>query len=216
MNVEEMIELQKKLSSKVILKKLGTPPILIGGFDLSFLSKEEALAVGVVLDYKTLEVVELKWTTEKVDIPYIPGLLSFREGPAIIKVYSMLENDPDLLFFDGQGIAHPRRLGLAAHMALMLKKPAIGVAKSHLYGKYELPGKKRGEYTYLYDGKEKIGVVITTKDNVKPLFVSPGSYVDLSDCVEYTLKTFKGYRLPEPTRIADMYTKKLKKEVEKF
>jgi deoxyribonuclease V len=208
-----MISLQRELASKVLLKKLPTLPRLVAGFDLSFLSKEKALAVGVVLDFKTLEIVELKWTTAKVDIPYIPGLLSFREGPAILKVYSMLENDPDLLFFDGQGIAHPRHLGLAAHMALELRKPSIGVAKSHLYGKYELPEKKRGKYTYMYDAGKKIGVVLTTKDNVKPLFVSPGSYVDFSDCVEYTLKTSKGYKLPEPTRIADMYTKKLKKEV---
>ena len=213
MTFAEMMSLQRELASKVLLKKLPTLPRLVAGFDLSFLSKERALAVGVVLDFKTLEIVELKWTTAKVDIPYIPGLLSFREGPAILKVYSMLENDPDLLFFDGQGIAHPRHFGLAAHMALELKKPSIGVAKSHLYGKYELPEMERGKYTYMYDKGKKIGVVLTTKDNVKPLFVSPGSYVDLSDCVEYTLKTSRGYRLPEPTRIADMYTKKLKKEV---
>lgn len=215
-NVSEMIELQKKLAQLVVLKKLEYVPSLIAGFDLSFISKEKALAVGVVLDYPTLNMVELKWTVEKVNVPYIPGLLSFREGPAILKVYSMLENEPDLLFFDGQGIAHPRHLGLASHMALMLKKPAIGVAKSHLFGRYTPPEKKRGKYTYMYDQNEKIGVVITTKDNVKPLFVSPGSYVDLEDCVKFTLDTSRGYKLVEPTRIADMYTKKLKKEVNTF
>ncbi len=208
-----MIALQRELSSKVVLQKLVGQPKLVAGFDLSFLSKEEALAVGVVLNFETLEIVELKWTISKVKIPYIPGLLSFREGPAILKVYSMLKNEPDLLFFDGQGIAHPRHLGLASHMALELGKPSIGVAKSHLYGTYEMPEKKRGNYTYLYDKDRRIGVVLTTKDNVKPLFVSPGSYVNLEDCIEYTLKTSMGYKLPEPTRIADFYTKKLKKEV---
>ncbi len=208
-----MISIQRELSSKVVLQKLVEQPKLVAGFDLSFLSKEKALAVGVVLSFETLEIVELKWTISKVEIPYIPGLLSFREGPAILKVYSMLKNEPDLLFFDGQGIAHPRHLGLAAHMALELGKPSIGVAKSHLYGTYEMPKKKRGEYTYLYDKDERIGVVLTTKDNVKPLFISPGSYVSLNDCLEYTLKTSRGYKLPEPTRVADFYTKKLKKEV---
>ncbi len=201
------------MAKKVVLRKLESVPALIAGFDLSFLSPDEALAVGVVLKYPQLELVELKWTTAEVEMPYIPGLLSFREGPAIEKVYSMLDNEPDLLFFDGQGIAHPRRLGLAAHMAVVLSKPSIGVAKSHLYGRYTLPEKVRGKFTYMTEGNEKIGVVLTTKDGVKPLFVSPGSHVDILDCVNYTLSTCRGYKLPEPTRLADMYTKKLKKEV---
>ncbi len=213
MNTFNLIKLQRELSSKVILKEMEGTPKLVAGFDLSFPNKKLALAVGVVLKYPELDFVEMKWTTLEVNIPYIPGLLSFREGPAIKKVYAMLKNDPDLLFFDGQGIAHPRKLGLAAHIALELNKPSIGVAKSHLFGKYELPSEKRGDFEYLYDGEEKIGVVLRTKDRVKPLFVSPGSFVDISDCVKYTLSTCKGYRLPEPTRLADFYTKKLKKEV---
>ncbi len=212
--VSDLVALQRELSSKIRLRKLRDVPRLVAGFDLSFPNKHTALAVGVVLKYPELEIVEMKWVTKEVDIPYIPGLLSFREGPSIEKVYSLLDNDPDLLFFDGQGIAHPRGLGLAAHMALNLKKPSIGVAKSHLYGSYKMPGLVRGSFEYLYAEDKKVGVVLRTKDNVKPLFVSPGNYVDLEDCVEYTLKTCKGYRLPEPTRIADLYTKKLKKEVD--
>lgn len=214
MKISDLIALQRVLSSKVTLRKLEGIPKLIAGFDLSFPNKHTALAVGVVLKYPELEIVEVKWVTKEIDIPYISGLLSFREGPSIEKVYSLLDNDPDLLFFDGQGIAHPRGLGLAAHMALNLKKPSIGVAKSHLYGSYKMPGAMRGRFEYLYDGDKKVGVVLRTKNNVKPLFVSPGSYVDFEDCIEYTLKTCKGYRLPEPTRIADLYTKKLKKEVD--
>ncbi len=213
--ISNLIRIQKELSKKIVVKKLSKIPNLVAGFDLSFLSKNEALAVGVVLRYPSLEMVELKWTTARVDMAYIPGLLSFREGPAIEKVYSLLESDPDLLFFDGQGIAHPRGIGLASHMAVTLSKPAIGVAKSHLYGHYTLPQKVKGNFTYLTERKRKIGVVLTTKDNVKPLFISPGSYVDLSDCVYYTLSTCRGYKLPEPTRLADMYTKSLKKEVKR-
>ena len=213
MKTSNLIKIQKELSSQVVLKKLEIVPKFIAGFDLSFPKKNVALAVGVVLKYPELEMVEIKWITKKVDLPYIPGLLSFREGPSIEKVYSVLNYEPDLLFFDGQGIAHPRGLGLAAHMAIKLKKPSIGVAKSHLYGEYKMPDSTRGNFEYLKDGDRKVGVVLRTKDNVKPLFVSPGGYVNFEDCIEYTLKTCKGYRLPEPTRIADFYTKKLRKEV---
>ncbi len=212
-NMSNLIKLQRELSSKVVLKKMRDIPKLVAGFDLSFPSKGIALAVGVVLKYPELDLIEMKWITSKVDIPYIPGLLSFREGPAIKKVYAMLENVPDLLFFDGQGIAHPLKLGLAAHMALTFDKPSIGVAKSHLFGRYKMPSEKRGDFEYIYNVNEKIGVVLRTKDGIKPLFVSPGSFVNLSDCVEYTLKTCNGYKLPEPTRLADFYSKKLKKEV---
>ena len=214
MKVSDLMTLQRQLSSKVTLRKLENVPKLIAGFDLSFPNKNKALAVGVVLKYPELEMVEMKWVIKEVDIPYIPGLLSFREGPAIEEVYSLLNKEPDLLFFDGQGIAHPRGLGLAAHMALNLKKPSIGIAKSHLYGAYKMPGLMRGGFEYLYDEDKRIGIVLRTKNNVKPLFVSPGGFVDLEDCIEYTLNTCRGYRLPEPTRIADLYTKKLKKEVD--
>ncbi len=213
MNLSKLKEVQKELSSRVEVTPFEGVPKLLAGFDLSFPRKGLALAVGVVLSYPSLELIEMKWTLKDVDIPYIPGLLSFREGPAIETVYSMLENEPDLLFFDGQGIAHPRGLGIASHMAIKFGKPSIGVAKSHLYGEYRMPLPSRGDFEYLYEGSLRIGIVLRTKDGVKPLFVSPGSFVDLEDCRRYVMETSKGYKLPEPTRIADYHTKRLRKEV---
>ncbi|MGC8705269.1 MAG: endonuclease V [Athalassotoga sp.] len=208
-----MIRIQREMSKEVVIRPLDFVPKRIGGFDLSYPRKDIALAVCVVLSYPDLELIEMKWTEVKVEMPYIPTFLSFREGPAIEKVYGMIEEKPDLLFFDGQGIAHPRGAGIASYMALKFHKPSIGVAKSHLFGEYKDPGKLRGDFEYIYSGSEVIGVVLRTKDNVKPLFVSPGSFVDFKDCADYTLNSCKGYRLPEPTRLADMYTKKLRKEM---
>jgi len=213
LKVEELVELQKEMASKVVISSLKKEPKKIAGFDLSYPQKHTAVAVCVVMSYPELDLLEMKWVKAPVTIPYIPGLLSFREGPAMESVYALIEEEPDLLFFDGQGIAHPRGIGLASYMAIKLGKPAIGVAKSHLFGEYRMPEEKRGEFSYLYSDGKQIGAVLRTKDRVRPLFVSPGGFVDIRDCIIYTLSTCRGYRLPEPTRIADMYTKKLRKEV---
>lgn len=209
-----MMDIQKTLADEVKIEPLECIPKKIAGFDLSYPSKDTAIAVCVVMTYPELELIEMKWVRVKIDIPYISGFLSFREGPAIEKVYSMIETEPDLLFFDGQGIAHPRGLGMASHMALNLKKPSIGVAKSHLFGQYKLPSLNKGDFEYIYDQKHvAIGAVLRTKKMVNPLFVSPGGFVNIQDSIDYTLKTCTKYKLPEPTRIADLYTKKLRKEV---
>lgn len=211
--VDEMKQIQEEMSKQIVIEPLDFVPRVIGGFDVSYVHSDVALAVCVIMSYPDLELIDMKWATQKVDVPYIPTFLSFREGPAIEKVYEMVNYKLDLLFFDGQGIAHPRRNGIASYMALKFNKPSIGVAKSHLFGAYKEPGKSRGDFEYLYDKSEIIGVVLRTKKNVKPLFVSPGSFVGVEDAICYTLNVCKGYRLPEPTRLADMYTKKLRKEM---
>lgn len=213
LKVIDMMNIQKALVNEVKIEPLEYIPKKIAGFDLSYPSKDTAIAVCVVMTYPKLELIEMKWIKMDIHIPYIPGFLSFREGPAIEKVYSMIETEPDLLFFDGQGIAHPRGLGLAAHIALNLKKPSIGVAKSHLFGQYKLPAPNKGDFEYIYDQKRVIGAVLRTKEMVKPLFVSPGGFVSVQDSIDYTLTTCTKYKLPEPTRIADLYTKRLRKEV---
>ncbi len=213
LKIEEMIEIQKSLGKKIKLDSLDRPPEKIAGFDLSYPSKNMAIAVCVVMTYPQLEILEMKWTKAEIDTPYIPTFLAFREGPAIEKVYSMIDEEPDLLFFDGQGIAHPRGLGIASYMSLRFQKPSIGVAKSHLFGQYKAPLLDKGAFEYLYDNSRVIGAVLRTKSNVKPLFISPGSFVSVQDAIDYTLKTCKGYKLPEPTRLADFYSKRLRKEV---
>ncbi len=214
LKIEEMIEIQRSLVKEIKLNPIDRVPRKIAGFDLSYPSKDTAIAVCVVMTYPDLELIEMKWAKVEIDTPYIPTFLAFREGPAIEKVYSMIDEEPDLLFFDGQGIAHPRGLGIASYMSLKLQKPSIGVAKSHLFGQYKEPPSDKGTFEYMYDNKSRvIGAVLRTKSRVKPLFVSPGSFVSVQDSIDYTFKTCKGYKLPEPTRLADLHSKRLRKEV---
>jgi deoxyribonuclease V len=135
-------------------------------------------------------------------MPYVPGFLSYRELPVLVKAYKKLEIRPDIMLIDGQGIAHPRGLGLAAHLGVVLNVPAIGCAKSPLYGTFSMPGAKRGSHRVIRSGRQSIGVVLRTRDNVKPLFVSPGHLVDIHDSLRIVLRAARGYRLPEPIRYA--------------
>jgi len=137
--------------------------------------------------------------------PYIPGLLSFREGPAILAAWEKLQTQPDLLMFDGQGIAHPRGLGIASQMGLWLEQPTLGVGKSRLYGRHSAPGLKRGEWAELRDERDPkkiIGAVLRTREGVNPVYISPGHLIDLPTCIEFVLTCCGKYRLPEPTRWA--------------
>ena len=142
-----------------------------------------------------------------VDFPYIPGLLSFREIPAILVALAQLSAQPDLLMVDGQGIAHPRRMGIAAHLGVHLDRPAIGVAKSRLTGDFAMPGPLRGDHTPLMAGQTQIGTVLRSRDGVSPLFISPGHRMDQATALAYTLHCLGRHRLPEPTRLADKYSK---------
>ncbi len=147
-----------------------------------------------------------------ISFPYIPGFLSFREGPAIIKAVNKLKIKPDLILFDGQGIAHPAGMGIAAHVGVLLKIPAVGCAKSRLIGDYVEPGDVKGQHAQLkYQGKI-VGTVLRTRDNVKPLFVSPGHLIDLKGAVNVVLTCIDKYRIPEPLRRADHLSKKLRQK----
>jgi deoxyribonuclease V len=142
-----------------------------------------------------------------VTFPYIPGLLSFREIPALLAALSKLKITPDILMVDGQGIAHPRRMGIAAHLGVILNMPSIGVGKSRLTGHFKMPGSLKGDYSPLMAGQEQIGTVLRSRDNVAPLFISPGHRVSLQTSVALVMKCLTRYRLPEPTRIADKLSK---------
>jgi len=198
---DEAQNLQKELSAKVIKKKTFESLSLIAGVDVGFRG-DEAIAAVVVLRYPQMEVVETATATVPVEFPYIPGLLAFREGPAVVAALGKLQHEPDLLIFDGQGLAHPRRMGIATHIGLIFDKPSIGCAKSRLFGTHHEPGPRRGSYVHLYDGNEVIGAVLRTKDNVSPLYISIGHRIDLNSAIEIILNCCKGYRLPEPTRLA--------------
>jgi deoxyribonuclease V len=203
---KEAIELQKKLQEKVKLVSLKKKTRLIGGCDVSMNRfAKEGFAGFVTLSYPELEPASHAVVQDAIPFPYIPGLLSFREIPMLLKAWKKLKTKPDVLIVDGVGIAHPRRLGIATHLGLELKIPTIGCAKSVLYGTYTEPGKKPGDISYLYDKQKKtevIGAALRTKKNVKPVFISPGHLITLEEAIEIVGKCVTKYRLPEPTRLA--------------
>ena len=211
-------EVQADLACKVEFKRLKKSPKLIAGIDCAF-SKDgkRIFAAVVVLRPPQFELAETVSASRKVTFPYIPGLLSFREAPVCIAAVEKLQKQPDVFMIDGQGIAHPRRLGLAAHLGLFLDQPTIGCAKSRLTGKYEEPLLEKGAYSLLKDDKgkhntqsEMIGAVVRTRTNVKPVFVSVGHKCLLEDAIRVVLDCAVRYRLPEPTQLAHQAVSRMK------
>ncbi|UCF93021.1 MAG: deoxyribonuclease V [Desulfobacterales bacterium] len=199
---QDAIKIQKRLARRVIRKSEIGHIASIAGVDAGYRNGWARAAV-VKLDFPALEPLEQVLVAEPVRFPYVPGLLTFREGPAVIAALLKLSTPPDLIIFDGQGIAHPRRLGLASHVGVLLDIPSIGCAKTKLVGKYEEPGTERGSFSFLTDQGEIIGAVVRTRTAVKPVFVSMGHRVDLKDSIQLVLDCCRGYRLPEATRWAD-------------
>jgi deoxyribonuclease V len=207
----DAIKLQKLLGHRVQFSRIRKKPKLIAGIDCAFTAdKKRIIGCVVVLSYPQMDMVEIKHAVRKVTFPYIPGLLSFREAPVCLDAVEKLKHKPDLFMIDGQGVAHPRRLGLAAHLGLFFNKPTIGCAKSRLTGTYETPAATKGSYSYLYDGKEVIGAVVRTRSKVKPIFVSAGNKCTLNDAISYVLDCATRYRIPETTRLADIEVGKIK------
>lgn len=198
--------LQERLRRKIKLKKYSKIPKLIAGVDVAF-REGKAYGAVVVLKYPELKVVESICKATKVFYPYIPGLLTFREGPVLEKCFRALKNTPDVIIFDGQGIAHPRRMGIATHLGILLDKPSIGCAKNLLFGNYKEPKNLRGSFSYLLTEKgERLGAVLRTRNKVKPVFVSVGHKIDLITAIKIILACSRKYRLPEPLRIAHHLT----------
>jgi len=198
-------EIQLRLASEVSRDNELRAPRFIAGVDISV---DRARGVGrgavVVLSYPSLEVAEVETVEDSIDFPYVPGLLSFREAPITLAACAKLEITPDLIMVDGQGIAHPRRLGLASHLGLFLDTPTIGCAKSRLCGNHDTPAEEAGGCAELTDNGEVIGAVLRTKAGVKPVYVSIGHKIDLESAIHWTLQCCRGYRLPEPTRLAHL------------
>ncbi|MGA2367833.1 MAG: deoxyribonuclease V [Dehalococcoidia bacterium] len=201
----EARELQARLACRVIRRKTGIRPQTIGGIDVS-VSRFSRLgrAAVVVLNYPSMKLVGVATAEAEIDFPYIPGLLSFREAPLVIKAFKKLNRKPDMIMVDGQGIAHPRRLGIASHLGLFLDIASIGCAKSRLTGTHDQLPPERGAYKPLIDGDEIIGAVLRTKLAINPLYISIGHKIDLDDSISYVLNCCRGFRLPEPTRLAHM------------
>ena len=199
----QALEIQKKLAAQVSRVGKVTSPRLIAGVDIS-VNKGYGTGTGavVVLSYPELDLVETRVVNDSLVFPYVPGLLSFREAPLILAACESLNVTPDLIMVDGQGIAHPRRMGLASHLGLFLDIPTIGCAKSRLCGSHEAPGAEPGSYAELVDGSEVIGAALRTRAGVKPVYVSIGHRVDLPAAIDWVLACCRGYRLPEPTRLA--------------
>lgn len=197
------VALQKELATEIIYDRpLPLEQIrFIGGVDVSVKNNESQAAV-VILQYPELTVIETVLARQPTPFPYIPGLLSFREGPALVEAFEKLQTIPDVFIFDGMGRSHPRRIGIASHMGLWLNKPTIGCGKTHFVGKFDEPAPVKGTYSDLIDRKELIGVVLRTKDKVKPVYISPGHLIDLPSAIQITMACTTKYRLPEPIRAA--------------
>jgi deoxyribonuclease V len=198
---QEASDLQSELALKVERQpRLGLVRH-VAGIDVSVRDDATRAAV-VILDIEGLAPVGYAIATRPVTFPYVPGLLAFREGPVVLDALEQVTITPDLLIFDGQGLAHPRRLGIASHIGLLVDVPSIGCAKSRLCGHHDEPGNEPGNYSYLVDREEIVGAVLRTRPGVKPVYVSIGHRVDLTTSIRYVLACCQGYRLPETTRWA--------------
>jgi deoxyribonuclease V len=209
--IQEAKAIQLALKDRVKIIPMKKEPKFIAGVDAAFL-ENKVIGVASIFKYPELTHVEDAFAVTDVPFPYVPGFLSFREGPAVIEAIDMLKIKPDLVLVDGQGIAHPKGMGIASHIGAILDIPTIGCAKSRLIGEYKEPASKKGDLSPLNFHGITVGAVLRTKDNVRPLFVSPGNKIDLRGSIEVVLRCIGKYRIPEPLRRADSLSKKLRKE----
>jgi len=217
---KEAVALQRELAGKVRTEPLKGPVRTVAGADCAFLGERhgrrqaprgQIIAAAVLCDAESLQIVATAHVVRPCEFPYVPGLLSFREAPAVLEAIERLPERPDVLMCDGQGYAHPRRFGLASHVGVWLDIPTIGVAKSRLCGEPVAPGVARGRRVALRHRGETIGTVLRTRAHVKPLYISVGHQVTLEGAVRWALRCAVRFRLPEPTRLADRLVAQLKK-----
>lgn len=212
-DIEQARSIQLELQKRIVLCPLKRSVKLIAGADVSYSLKERQFFAGVViLQYPDLTEVESSVARGNISFPYVPGFLTFREAPVLLKAFEKITAKPDVIMFDGQGIAHPRKLGIATHLGIILNIAAVGCAKSKLVGNYDfsLP-ENRGAVRYLSFNGEKVGAVVRTKTSIKPLFISPGYKITIDESIELVLKTTSKYRLPEPTRQAHILVNRIRK-----
>ena len=208
-------KIQERLRSAVRLERLAWPPRTVAGTDVAYDKGEQRAIAGVVLlSFPELKLLEEHWAGVPCDFPYVPGLLSFREAPALLAALRKLRSLPDVIMVDGQGLAHPRRFGLASHLGVLLDLPTLGCAKSRLIGQADEPGGERGCTADLIDDGEVIGAVLRTRPQVAPIFVSVGHRMLLADAVSLALACSPRFRVPEPTRLADQLVSRRRRQME--
>ena len=209
---QKAIKIQKDLKSNVSLRKSFSKIDKIAGVDVSYYQNKMIAGV-IIFEFPNLKTIERQSFISPENFPYIPGLLTFREGPSLLAAFKKVKNEPDIILFDGQGIAHPRRIGIATHLGLFLERPTIGCAKSRLCGKYASVGEGKGDYALLKEGEEVLGAVLRTRKKVKPIFVSPGHKIDLPNSIEIILKCSVKYRLPVPVREAHIFVNQIRNDL---
>lgn len=215
----EAIRIQEELRARVRVEPLRSEIRTVAGVDIAWERHERGVYSGyagvVVFSFPALREIERVWVAARTAFPYVPGLLSFREIPLLLPAFERLQAEPDVIFVDGQGLAHPRRFGMASHLGLVLDRPTIGCAKSRLIGLYREPGLRRGCHTRLLDKGEIVGTALRTRDGVAPIFVSVGHCIDLPSAIRLTLRCCEGFRIPKPTRrahifVGELFRKRLK------
>ncbi|MBA4422639.1 MAG: deoxyribonuclease V [Syntrophus sp. (in: bacteria)] len=209
----EAAAIQEELRRMLILRDDGLPdPVrTVAGADISYDRGSDLFFAAVVLmRYSDLTVIEKATFAARVSFPYIPGLLTFREGPPLLAAFCKLSQTPDVVLFDGQGIAHPRGIGLASHLGLLLGLPSIGCAKTRLVGSHVLVGEKRGEWTEMVYQNRQVGAVLRTRERINPLFISQGHRIGLQRALALVLSCCRGYRIPEPIRQAHLAVNRLR------
>lgn len=214
---KEAIQIQEQIRGRVLREGKVPSVQLVAGADVAYDKKTNtSYAAVVILRMPKLEIIEAHSLSTPTTFPYIPGLLSFREAPVLLKAFEKVQADPDVFFVDGHGLSHPRLAGIASHIGVLIDRPVIGCAKSLLTGSYRVPGLVRGSKSYLYSKtKQVIGAVVRTRDHTKPVFVSIGHRLELDEAIRLTMACGKGYRIPEPTRQADLLVEKAKRELKR-
>jgi deoxyribonuclease V len=211
-NINDAKSVQAVLRDKVKIIPLKKRPRFIAGVDAAF-TRDRVIGVACLYMYPELVLLAEAFAIMKCPFPYIPGFLSFREGPAIVEAINKFKDKPDITIFDGQGIAHPKGLGIASHVGVLLNIPTIGCAKSRLTGEYREPGPRKGTSSPLRFNGRTVGAILRTRDNVKPVFVSPGHLVDLKSSIGIVLGCISRFRIPEPLRRADFLSKQMGREI---
>lgn len=213
-SIERARQIQVQLLKKLQLVPLQFRPRRLAAVDAAFTEKL-VLAAVCLFSFPGLELLEEQTAVERLRFPYVPGFLSFREGPAIYRALLGLRQKPDLLLVDGQGIAHPRKLGIATYLGIILDTPSIGCAKSHLVGEFRMPARQQGSCCQLRHKGEIVGYVLRSRTGVCPIFISPGHLVNHQDALDLVRKCLRGFRVPEPLRQAHQLTQKLKQAVKR-
>lgn len=216
MELKELIDIQNSLKQKIVIKPFKKDFSLALAVDSSYSKKlDKIISVAIIYDKREKKVTERQYSIGNVSFPYIPGFLSFREIDNTLKAVKAIKTSYEIIIVDGQGMAHPRNFGFASHLGVILDKPTIGCAKSRLVGEFKTPENFKGAFSYLYQNSDKIGAVLRTKKDTKPIFISPGHMIDIDSSIEVILQLTDKFKLPEPIRSAHLFAEEVKKTWEK-